>query len=335
MEFASWKKEQRTTPQAASRAVTERGQVEGCAALPLTYKALVPELDLARWYALHADQLEEELAEHGAILFRGFDVRSESCFKDFSGAAIRTQAAYVQGATPRTKLQSGVYTSTEFSAEHEIQLHNELSYVLNPPRKIAFCCLTAAQQGGQTQIVDVNAVYKLLDPAIVQAFEARGGWMLKRNYHQGFGPTVFASFVLDTIEEIRAYCGREQVELNQLSDQHVMTRQVRPAVRHHPETGMPLWMNHVAFWHPDNLTPEVRTRLGEMFQPEDFPYSTYFGDGTPIDSAMLRQISDAYRKAEVQFDWKRGDVLLLDNWRVAHGRKPFSGDRKVIVSMGA
>jgi alpha-ketoglutarate-dependent taurine dioxygenase len=335
MEFASWKNEQRGTPAAAKRAITERGWQDGGAALPLTYKALVPDLDLARWYGLHAEQLEQELLEHGAILLRGFDVRSEACFKNFAGAAIRIQAAYVQGATPRTKLQPGVYTSTEFSAEHEIQLHNELSYVLEPPRKIAFCCLTPARQGGQTQIVDVNAVYNNLDPAIVQAFEARGGWMLKRNYHQGFGPTVFASFVLDSIEEIRRYCEREQVELCELSERHVMTRQVRAAVRTHPETGMKLWMNHAAFWHPDNLTPEVRARLGEMFSDDDLPYSTYFGDGTPIDSATMRAIGEAYRTAEVQFDWKRGDVLLLDNWRVAHGRKPFSGERKVIVSMGA
>jgi alpha-ketoglutarate-dependent taurine dioxygenase len=334
MEFASWKKEQRGAP-ASHRAVTQRGRVEGCAQLPLTYKALVPQLDLARWYALHADQLAEELAQHGAILFRGFDVQTESCFKNFSSAAIPNQAAYVQGATPRTKLQPGVYTSTEFSADHEIGLHNELSYVLEPPRKIAFCCLTAARDGGQTQIADVNAVYRNLDPAIVEAFEQRGGWMLKRNYHQGFGPTVFSSFVLDSMEEIARYCEREQVELNQLSDQHVMTRQVRAAVRNHPDSGMKLWMNHAAFWHPDNLSVEVRARLGEMFSVDDFPYSTYFGDGTAIDSATMRQISAAYRQAEVKFDWKRGDVLLLDNWRVAHGRKPFSGERKVIVSMGA
>lgn len=335
MQFAQWKKEHSAAAHPAARAVSEPGRVEGCGAMPVTYRALVPQLDLATWYALHAAELEQALQLHGALLFRGFDVRDEAGFKDFSSAAIKTQAEYVQGATPRTRLQSGVYTSTEFSAEHEIELHNELSYVLEPPRKIAFCCLTASRQGGQTQIADVNAVYRNLDPAIVQAFDAHGGWMLRRNFHPGFGPTVYKSFQADSVDEIRAYCAREQVEFSALPGEHFATRQVRPAVRRHPETGLPLWMNHASFWHVANLLPEVRAKLADMFAPEDFPYSTSFGDGTPIPDQMIAAVAAVYRATEVMFDWKPGDVLLLDNWRVAHGRKPFAGARKVIVAMGA
>jgi len=335
MQFAQWKNEHRPAVQAAARAVTEKGSVAGCGTMPVTYRALVPQLNLAHWYALHAEALQQELLQHGALLFRGFDLRDESGFKDFSLAAIKTQAEYVQGATPRTKLQSGVYTSTEFSAEHEIQLHNELSYVLAPPRKIAFCCLTASREGGQTQIADVNAVYNRLAPAIVQAFESRGGWMLRRHFHPGFGPTVYKSFQSDSVADIRAYCAREQVEFTALPGEQFATRQVRAAVHRHPQSGLPLWMNHASFWHVANLLPEVRAKLAEMFTQDEFPYSTCFGDGTPIPDQMIADIAAAYRDTEVMFSWKPGDVLLLDNWRVAHGRKPFAGARKVIVAMGA
>ncbi|MGV7211562.1 TauD/TfdA family dioxygenase [Oxalobacteraceae bacterium A2-2] len=335
MQFAQWKKEHRVAVQPAPRAVTEQGRVDGCGAMPAVHRALVPGLDLATWYALHAERLEQDLVRHGALLFRGFDVHSEQAFKDFSSAAIRSQAEYVQGATPRTRLQSGVYTSTEFSAEHEIQLHNELSYVLQPPRKIAFCCLVAAREGGQTQIADVNAVYQRLDPAIVNEFRERGGWMLRRHFHPNFGPTVFKSFVADSVAQIQDYCAREQVEFSVLSDHHYATRQVRDAVQVHPDSGLPLWMNHAAFWHVDSLLPEVRAKLGEMFASDQFPYSTCYGDGTPIGAHTVAAIAAAYRQSEVLFDWRPGDVLLLDNWRVAHGRKPFAGERRVIVAMGA
>ncbi len=333
MDFSNWKKNRANAP-VVERAVTEKVYLEGHPKLPIVYKALVPELDLATWYQLNAASIEQDLLDAGGILFRGFAVDSEAGFKSFSQVAFTKLAEYVQGATPRIELQKDVYTSTEFPADQEIELHNELSYVLQPPRKIAFCCLTAAREGGQTQIADVHEIYNKLDASIVEEFKRRGGWMLKRNYHYGFGPSVFSAFKLDSLEKIREYCAREQVEFNQVSEQHFMTRQVRDVVHSHPVTSKPLWMNHVAFWHPDNLLPDVRAKLSEMFSPEDFPYSTYYGDGTPIDSAVIAEISQLYRKVEVAFEWKAGDVMLLDNWRVAHGRKPFVGERKVIVSMG-
>jgi alpha-ketoglutarate-dependent taurine dioxygenase len=35
----------------------------------------------------------------------------------------------------------------------------------------------------------------------------------------------------------------------------------------------------------------------------------------------------------VTFTWGKGDVLLCDNQRTAHGRRPFKGDRLVMVAM--
>ncbi|MEO1181615.1 MAG: TauD/TfdA family dioxygenase, partial [Cyanobacteria bacterium J06636_28] len=35
----------------------------------------------------------------------------------------------------------------------------------------------------------------------------------------------------------------------------------------------------------------------------------------------------------VMFSWEKNDVLFLDNLLVAHGRKPFSGKRELLVGM--
>ena len=53
----------------------------------------------------------------------------------------------------------------------------------------------------------------------------------------------------------------------------------------------------------------------------------------PIEDEVLDQLRAAYRAATVTFPWQVGDVLLLDNMLVAHGRAPFTGQRRVLVGM--
>jgi len=52
-----------------------------------------------------------------------------------------------------------------------------------------------------------------------------------------------------------------------------------------------------------------------------------------VEADVLEAIRDAYLKEEVVFDWLEGDVLMLDNLLVAHGRRPFRGPRKIVVGM--
>ena len=41
-----------------------------------------------------------------------------------------------------------------------------------------------------------------------------------------------------------------------------------------------------------------------------------------------------YDETMVRFPLRKGDLLMLDNMLVAHGRMPFTGARKVAVAMG-
>ncbi|HEX8118944.1 MAG TPA: TauD/TfdA family dioxygenase [Pyrinomonadaceae bacterium] len=313
--------------------MVDLGRLPGCAALPLVMRPRVESLDLAKWTADNFDFVEASLFEHGAILFRGFGLGGledfEACLRGTGVELIN----YMESATPRTLLREKIYTSTEYPAHQSIALHNELSTSTVFPLKIWFFCVEPPEAGGETPIADVRKVYGRLDAGVRERFE-REGWMLVRNYGEGFGIPWQKSFHTSDRHEVEEYCRRHDIEAEWKDGGGLRTRQVRSAVARHPKTREPLWFNHVAFWHISSLEPQVREGMLAAFDAADLPYNTYYGDGSPIEDSVVAALREAYRLETVKFRWQRGDLLMLDNMLVAHGRAPYTGPRKVLTAMG-
>lgn len=79
------------------------------------------------------------LLQHGAVLLRGFEMRTieefEKFVRSFSGVDFFN---YAGGVSPRLALSGGVYTSTEYPPHLALALHNELSYSDVSPRHLYF-----------------------------------------------------------------------------------------------------------------------------------------------------------------------------------------------------
>lgn len=301
--------------------------------LPLYVQPKEAGVNLTEWVVAKKAWVNEKLKKYGGILFRGFEIDNREKLDYFLEKLEIPLADYHEGATPRTKLGKNIYTSTEFPKEQRIELHNELSYVQAWPKLIWFCSQTPAEAGGETPIADVRGVYRAIETKIVERFRQEH-WMLIRNFVPGVGLSWQKTFRTEDKDEVAAYCEASDIEYEWIKGEHLRTRQVRPAIVKHPDTGELLWFNHILFWNIHNHPDAFQKALLEQYTMENLPFNTYYGDGTPIEEEVIRNLQQAYEQATVSFPWQKGDLLMLDNMLVAHGRNPFEGERCTLAAMG-
>ena len=319
-----------------SISVTSEGLVQlepanGTRSLPLVVRPLVEGLDLVTWALSHREFLNTHLWQHGGILFRDFYVSSAEVFEQFVVACSAQLLEYRERSSPRTRVSENIYTSTDYPANQSIFLHNENSYQHTWPLKIFFFCLTPSAQGGETPIADCRRVLAHIDVKIRESFREKG-WMLVRNFGNGLSLSWQSVFQTEEKSAVEAYCRQAGIETEWRGDQ-LRTRQVRPAIAQHPRTGELTWFNHAAFFHVSTLEPTTREGLLAGLDEEELPTNTYYGDGSRIEPSVLEEIREAYHRETITFTWQKGDILMLDNMLVAHGRRPYSGPRRILVAM--
>ncbi len=300
--------------------------------LPLVVRPAVNDVDLVDWIAGNREFIETKFHEHGAILFRGFNIDTAPAFERL-GLAICSELFNENGEHPRETVSGNVYTPVFYPAEQKLLWHNENSFNYRWPMKIFFCCRQPAQQGGETPIVDSRKVLQLIDFKIREKFIEKKVMYL-RNYGDGLGLNWKTVFQTESRSEVEAICKQAGVEFEWKSGNRLRTRSVRPAVVKHPKTGEMSWFNQAQHWHPACLDSKTRESLLTLFSEEDLPRNCYYGDGTPIEDSVIDEICQVYQKLEVCFPWQQGDVLVLDNILAAHARNPYLGERKLLVAMG-
>ncbi|HEU4323867.1 MAG TPA: TauD/TfdA family dioxygenase [Roseiflexaceae bacterium] len=307
-------------------------QLHDRSTLPMVVTPTVAGLNLTTWATNNRAQVEEMVLKHGGVLFRGFGVRSSEELEQFVSAMSPQMLEYTYRSTPRSQVVGKIYTSTEYPADQSIPFHNEMSYTSTWPMKIWFCCLKAAEQGGETPIADSRRVFESLDPSIRQRFIDKRV-MYVRNYGAGLDLSWQNVFQTDSRTEVEAFCRSAGIDFEWKGEDGLRTRQVCQSIAHHPKTGEVVWFNQAHLFHVSSLPPMVRDMLLAEFKEEDLPRNTYYGDGTPIEPETLDAIRAAFDENAVLFPWQEGDVLMLDNMLVAHARSPFVGARKVVVGM--
>jgi alpha-ketoglutarate-dependent taurine dioxygenase len=290
-----------------------------------------PDGDDASGVALQ-DQLERDpgamnalLHRHGAILLRGWSLSGAADFEAIVSRLGGRPWGYVGGNSPRTRVLQDVYTSTDYPATEVISPHNELSYLQAWPARLFFFSEVPAASGGQTPLVHGADVLRAMPGDIVARLRER-----KVRYVRHFNPklkmgkTWQATYRTEDRDELTAILGAQgsQARWSDGDVLHVTTVCEPFAV--HPVTGEEVWFNQAEQWHPSALAPALRRLLEPRGQ---LAHDCEFGDGGPMDDEMLATIRRVIDARKLMFDWRRGDLLMLDNVLMLHGREAFTGAR--------
>jgi alpha-ketoglutarate-dependent taurine dioxygenase len=288
--------------------------------------------DLTAWLRGRAALVEELLLASGAVLFRGFAVADADGFGAVTRSLPDPLLEYTYRSTARTEQANRIFTSTEYPADQEILMHNENSYATSWPARLWFCCLVPAADGGATPLADSRAVLRAIDPGLRARVRERGV-LYVRNYSDFVDLPWREVFQTSARDEVERYCRSAGIAFDWRPDGGLTTRQVAQGVTRHRVTGEPVWFNQAHLFHPSGLPDALREALLDVVDEDELPRQAFYGDGTPFATGELAHIRDVYREAATDFGWRAGDVLLVDNVLVAHGRRAYAGPRKVLVAM--
>ncbi|MEL6877379.1 MAG: TauD/TfdA family dioxygenase [Pseudomonadota bacterium] len=288
--------------------------------------------DLAAFLSANKAGVDAALAEAGTLLFRGFDVPEPLAFHaaiEGYGEAGFTYEDSLSNAV-RTNVTSRVFTANEAPPETEIFLHHEMAQTPLYPAKLFFYCEIAPDEGGATPLCRSDWVLERLratNPAFVERVEREGVRYTNimpgdDDAGSGQGRSWRSTLSVADKAEAEARLSELGYSWEWLEDESLrVTTAALPAVRE-------LGDGRTSFFN--QLIAAFRGWADSRNDPNR---AITFGGGDPI---TLEDMDDAIRIAdELTYDlaWQAGDVALLDNYQVMHGRRPFQGKRRVLASL--
>ena len=297
---------------------------------PPCFSAAADGLRLGDWAAMNRSRIDAALSIGGSVVFRGFSHPENA---DFERAAESLCSGLYAGYgdLPRETVGGRIYGSTPYPSDRPIHFHNEGAHTAAWPERIVFCCRIEPAHGGATPTADGRRVYAALSRRSQRLFAERG-LRYTRTFTPGLDVDWRDFFRTEEKADVETRCRREGIDFAWRPDGGLRIVRNGPAVLRRGDAGV--FFNQILLHHPAALPPEVREALASLAPEDEFPRHVTFGDGSAIPDRVVGEVARAFEAAAVELPWQRDDVLLVDNALAAHGRRPFEGERKIVVAMG-
>jgi hypothetical protein len=278
--------------------------------------------------------MKRRVEEHGAILFRGFPLKSPEDFDQFVTAFDLPNFPYKKSLSNAVRVNwtERVFSANEAPANVTIYFHHEMAQTPVFPMQLFFFCQIPAEQGGATPICRSDALYdKLAElcPQFISDCERKGLQYTNvmpsfDDAASGMGRSWQSTLEAKTQEEAEERLRGLGYSWQWLADGCLKaTTPVLPAVRE-LTGGRKSFFNQL-----------IAAFQGWKDVRNDPSKAICFGDGAPLDAAAVEMAIHLAEEFTFDIPWQAGDVAFVDNCVAMHGRRTFVGTRKVLASLAS
>jgi Taurine catabolism dioxygenase TauD, TfdA family len=286
------------------------------------------------WLATSGPEVAAHAERCGAVLLRGFPVASADDFDRFIAAFDLPNFPYDDSLSNAVRINrtARVFTANEAPPDVAIPLHHEMAQTPLYPAKLFFFCEKAAESGGATPICRSDVLWEQLShrcPAFARACATKGLRYAnimpsEDDFGSGIGRSWQSTLKAQTRELAEARLQKMSYDWEWLDDGCLRAvTPILPAVRDLPD-GRRVFFNQM-----------IAATRGWKDKRNDPSRSLAFGDGSPLDPEAVAVLAELGEALAFDLPWQTGDVVLIDNYRAMHGRRTFTGTRKVLASLVA
>ncbi len=303
---------------------------------PFVYQAdnAVASLESAlAWIASQREYLLSLSTLHGAVLFRGFPLTNAEDFDAFVAAFAIENFPYQRSLSNavRVNFTERVFSANEAPPTVKILLHHEMAQTPLFPATLLFFCEIAAEQGGATPICRSDILFDRLQrecPDFIDSLQRRG---LKysnvmpgaNDPKSGMGRSWQSTLGVESKAQAESRLQELGYSWQWLEGDCLRaTTPVLPAVREVSPGRYTLFNQLIAAyagWSDERNDPSSAIR---------------HGDDSKLDAGAVAKMIDLSMELTFDVAWQAGDAVLIDNTVAMHGRKPFTGKRRVLASLG-
>jgi hypothetical protein len=290
--------------------------------------------DAQVWVTENRERVIQELAVHGAVLFRDFPITTDTDFDAFLSAFELPNFTYADSfsnAVRRNRTER-VFTANEAPPSVSIFLHHEMAQTPVFPAQLFFFCELAPDEGGATPLCRSDILLERLEerlPEFVADCEEQGVRYSNvmpsvDDLDSGQGRSWRSTLSVDSKADAEAKLEALGYDWQWLeADSLRVTTAVLPAVKTLAD-GRRVFFNQLiaAFrgWKDSRNAAEKSIR---------------FGDDSEISTQAMAIAIELGDELSYDLEWQSGDVALVDNFLVMHGRRPYQGQRRVLASLVA
>ena len=286
------------------------------------------------WINKNKVSIENFLEECGVILFSDFPVKNAENFDHFVTAFNFETFTYEKSLSNAVRINKTdkVFTANEAPKEIEIFLHHEMAQTPIYPHRIFFFCKSTSEKGGETPLCRSDHLYDAIyreNESLLKNFEKYG--------------VIYNSIMSDGDELVSGQGRSWQKTLGVKNKNEAEIKLAQLGYEWTWMQGNNLSVTTCTFEAIKTLkdgsksffNQVIAASLGWKKSSENEVSPVRYGNGDEIDLSAIDLIAELANSLTFLRSWEENDILLVDNFRVMHGRKPFSGSkaREVLVSL--